>query len=190
MHNPPTLGIALTGSFCTLDRVLDALEPLAGRYQLYPIMSPIVYESSTRFGTAEHFRERLRSLCGRTIWHTVPEAEPIGPKKLLDGLIIAPCTANTLAKLALGVTDTAVTMAAKSTLRNECPIILALSTNDALSGSAKNIGALQAMRHYYFVPFGQDDAKGKPRSCVAHFEMLPETVAEALRGKQLQPMVL
>ena len=186
----PDIGIALTGSFCTLHRVLEALTPLAERYELYPIMSPIVYESDTRFGTAAFFRERLEALCGRPVWHTVPEVEPIGPKKLLDALIIAPCTGNTLAKLALGVTDTAVTMAAKSTLRNDCPVILGLSTNDALGGAAKNIGALQTARNYYFIPYGQDDTEGKPRSCVAHFELTEETLAAALEGRQLQPLLL
>ena len=184
------LGLALTGSFCTLHRVLEAFEPLKDRYDLYPIMSPIVYNTDTRFGTAALFRERLEHLCGKPIWHTVAEVEPIGPKKLLDALLIAPCTGNTLAKLALGVTDTAVTMAAKSILRNDRPVILALSTNDGLSGSAKNIGTLQTLRNYYFVPYGQDDADTKPRSCVAHFELIPETLEAALQGKQLQPFLL
>ncbi len=189
MHDPLQIGIALTGSFCTLNRVLDTLKPLAEQYALFPIMSPIVYSSNTRFGTADHFKERLQALCGREIWHTIPEVEPIGPKKILDALIIAPCTGNTLAKLALGVTDTAVTMAAKSTLRNDCPVIIAPSTNDALGGSAKNIGILQGLRNYYFVPYGQDDAKGKPRSCVAHFEEIAPTLSAALEGKQYQPML-
>ena len=189
MHDPLPIGIALTGSFCTLSRVLDALEPLAERYELFPIMSPIVYESNTRFGSAAHFRDRLERICGRLIWHTIPEVEPIGPKKILDALVIAPCTGNTLAKLALGVTDTAVTMAAKSTLRNDRPVILGLSTNDALSGSAKNIGVLQSSRNYYFVPYGQDDTDTKPRSCVAHFDLLGDTIDAALEGKQLQPLI-
>ncbi len=183
------IGIALTGSFCTLHRVLEEVEPLAEHYELYPIMSPIVYESNTRFGTAALFRERLETICGRPIWHTIPEVEPIGPKKLLDALIVAPCTGNTLAKLALGVTDTAVTMAAKSTLRNDRPIILGLSTNDALQGGAKNIGFLQSLKNYYFIPYGQDDAESKPRSCVAHFELMADTLASALEGQQLQPMI-
>ncbi len=189
MHEPIQIGIALTGSFCTLHRVLEDLAPLAEKYALYPIMSPIVYESNTRFGSAALFRERLEKLCGRPIWHTIPEVEPIGPKKLLDALIIAPCTGNTLAKLALGVTDTAVTMAAKSTLRNDRPVIIGLSTNDAMSGAAKNIGLLQSLRNYYFVPYGQDDAESKPRSCVAHFDLMGETLEAALEGRQLQPLV-
>ena len=189
MPEPLRIGIALTGSFCTLNRVLSAIEPLKEQYALYPIMSPIVYNSDTRFGTASEFRARLEALTGREIWHTIPQVEPIGPKKLLDALLIAPCTGNTLAKLALGVTDTAVTMAAKSTLRNHRPIIIALSTNDALSGSAKNIGALQSLRNYYFVPYGQDDAAQNPRSCVPEMERIPETLAAALRGEQIQPML-
>ena len=183
------VGIAMTGSFCTLDQVLDALEPLKDRYALYPIMSPIVYENNTRFGPAIHFQERLRALCGREIWHTIPDVEPIGPQKILDALIIAPCTGNTLAKLTLGVTDTAVTMAAKAILRNDRPVIIALSTNDALSGAAKYIGALQTLRNYYFVPYGQDSADQKPRSCVAHFEQIPKTLEYALQGTQIQPMI-
>ncbi len=187
--NKPHLGIALTGSFCTFRQVLHAIAPLKEQYELFPIMSPIVYESDTRFGTAAEFKEALSTLCGREIWHTIPQVEPIGPKKVLDALLIAPCTANTLAKLALGIADTSVTMAAKSILRNQRPVILALSTNDALAGSAKNIGALQAVRNYYFVPYGQDDAQNKPRSCVAHFHRIAETVAAAMRGEQLQPFL-
>ena len=183
------IGIALTGSFCTLSKVLDALRTLREQYELFPIMSPIVYETTTRFGTATHFKERLQGLCGREIWHTIPQVEPIGPKNLLDALIVAPCTANTLAKLALGVADTAVTMAVKSTLRNDKPILIALSTNDALSGAAKNIGALQNARNYYFVPYGQDDPFSKNRSCVAHMDRIPEALAAALEGHQLQPIL-
>jgi dipicolinate synthase subunit B len=183
------IGIALTGSFCTLSTVLDALAPLRQDYELFPVMSPIVYHTDTRFGTAAHFKERLQDLCEREIWHTIPQVEPIGPKNLLDCLVIAPCTANTLAKLALGVADTAVTMAAKSTLRNNAPVLIALSTNDALSGAAKNIGALQSTRNYYFVPYGQDDPFAKNRSCIAKMELLPEALKAALEGRQLQPIL-
>ncbi len=189
MDKRPAIGLAMTGSFCTLDTVLKALEPLRAQYELWPVMSPAVYESDTRFGTAAHFRKRLEDLCGRPIIHTIPQAEPIGPKKLLDALVIAPCTGNTLAKLALGITDTAVTMAAKSTLRNGKPILIGLSTNDGLAGAAKNIGVLQSARHYYFIPYGQDDAIGKPRSCIADFTKLPAALEAALKGEQLQPMI-
>ena len=188
--NKPQIGIAMTGSFCTLTAVLDALRPLAERYELFPIMSSITYETNTRFGTAAHFRERLEGLCGKEIWHTIPQVEPIGPKNLLDALMVAPCTANTLAKLAMGIADTAVTMAAKSTLRNHKPILLAISTNDALSSAAKNIGALQAARNYYFVPYGQDDPLAKPRSCIADFSKIPAALEAALQGAQLQPILL
>lgn len=188
--NKPRIGIALTGSFCTLTAVLNALRPLTEQFDLFPIMSPITYETNTRFGTAIHFRERLMELCGKEIWHTIPQVEPIGPKNLLDAMIVAPCTANTLAKLALGIADTAVTMAVKSTLRNQKPILLAISTNDALSGAAKNIGALQGMRNFYFVPYRQDDPLAKPRSCIADFSRLPEALNSALKGEQLQPILL
>lgn len=190
MAEKKKIGIGLTGSFCTLSKVLDALSLLQGKYELYPLMSDAVYKNNTRFGTSEHFKERLMGICGREIWHTVSQAEPIGPKELLDALVIAPCTGNTLAKLALGVTDTAVTMAAKATLRNERPIIVGLSTNDALGGAARNIGALQANRHYYFIPYGQDDPFAKPRSCVAHFDLLEQTLEKALAGEQLQPILV
>ncbi len=187
--NKIPIGIALTGSFCTFHTVLEALLPLKDVYELYPIMSPVSYSTDTRFGTAADFRHRLETLCGREILHTIPQVEPIGPQKIIEALLIAPCTANTLAKLALGIADTAVTMAAKSTLRNDRPVILALSTNDALSGAAKNIGALQATRNYYFVPYSQDNANQKPRSCVAHFDLLLPTVEAALQGKQIQPIL-
>lgn len=190
MHNPPQIGIAFTGSFCTLSQVLEALEPLKEQYALYPIMSPIVYESNTRFGTAAGFRERLEALCGRPIWHTIPEVEPIGPKKLLDALVIAPCTGNTLAKLACGMTDTSVTMAAKAHLRNGGPVVIALASNDGLSGAAGNIGALLGRKNFYFVPFGQDDPAGKPCSLMADFTRIGETVQAALEGRQLQPVLL
>ena len=184
------IGIALTGSFCTLTTVLDRLQPLREVYELFPIMSPIVYGTDTRFGAAAHFRERLETLCGREVWHTIPQVEPIGPKNLLDCLLIAPCTANTLAKLAMGVSDTAVTMAAKSTLRNDKPILLALSTNDALGTAAVNIGGLLNRRNLYFVPFSQDDHEKKPRSMAARFGLCEQTMEAAMEGRQAQPIIL
>lgn len=188
---PITLGLAMCGSFCTYTRVLDAFRALADtqRCALIPIMSQASYETDSRFGSAGAFRAQLEELCGHEIIHTIEGAEPIGPKKLLDALIIAPCTGNTLAKLAAGIADSPVTLAAKAHLRNERPIVLAVSTNDGLAGNAANLGTLLNRRGYYFVPFGQDSAFKKPRSLVADFTKLPETVDAALRGEQLQPML-
>ena len=181
----------MCGSFCTYARVLDAFRALADtkRYALVPIMSQAGYETDSRFGSASAFRTQLEEICQHEIIHTIEAAEPIGPKKLLDALVIAPCTGNTLSKLAAGIADGPVTLAAKAHLRNERPIVLAVSTNDGLAGNAANLGALLNRRGYYFVPFGQDSAFKKPRSLVADFTKLPETVDAALRGEQLQPML-
>lgn len=188
---PITLGLAMCGSFCTYARVLDTFRALADvkRYALVPIMSQASYETDSRFGSASAFRTQLEEICQHEIIHTIEAAEPIGPKKLLDALVIAPCTGNTLSKLAAGIADGPVTLAAKAHLRNERPIVLAVSTNDGLAGNAANIGALLNRRGYYFVPFGQDSAFKKPRSLVADFTKLPETIGAALRGEQLQPML-
>lgn len=189
---PLRVGWALCGSFCTLEPATSALEAFAkrGGVDIMPIMSPITYGETTRFGTAEYWRKRVSEACGgKKIITTVAEAEPIGPKKLLDLLIIAPCTSNTLAKLALGITDTSVTMAAKAHLRGEKPVVVALATNDALAASAKNIGELMARRNVYLVPFSQDDPHGKPRSCIADFGLVSEAADAALRGVQLQPLL-
>ena len=161
--NRKTIGLAMCGSFCTFSRVLDAFSALdREQYDLVPIQSQAAYSTDTRFGAAADFRARLEALCGRPIIHTIEEAEPIGPKKLLDVLVIAPCTGNTLAKLAAGIADGPVTLAAKAHLRNERPIVLAVSTNDGLAGNAASLGALLNRRGYYFVPFGQDSAIKKP----------------------------
>ena len=188
---PITLGLAMCGSFCTYARVLDAFRARADtkRYALVPIMSQASYETDSRFGSASAFRTQLEEICQHEIIHTIEAAEPIGPKKLLDALVIAPCTGNTLSKLAAGIADSPVTLAAKAHLRNERPIVLAVSTNDGLAGNAANLGALLNRRGYYFVPFGQDSAFKKPRSLVADFTKLPETIGAALRGEQLQPML-
>ena len=187
---PITLGLAMCGSFCTYARVLDAFRALADtNYALVPIMSQASYETDSRFGSASAFRTQLEEICQHEIIHTIEAAEPIGPKKLLDALVIAPCTGNTLSKLAAGIADGPVTLAAKAHLRNERPIVLAVSTNDGLAGNAANLGALLNRRGYYFVPFGQDSAFKKPRSLVADFTKLPETIGAALRGEQLQPML-
>ena len=190
MNEQLTLGFAMCGSFCTFDAVLTQLEAMRAEFpKIIPIMSTVSYETDTRFGTAADFRARLESACGQPVIHTIAQAEPIGPKKLLDVLVIAPCTGNTLAKLANGIADTPVTLAAKAHLRNERPIVIAVSTNDALAGNAENIGKLLARGHYFFVPMRQDNAIKKPRSVVADFTRLPETIRAALNGEQIQPIL-
>lgn len=185
-----TIGFALCGSFCTYDRVFPMMERLGKSYELIPIFSQSAYSTDSRFGAAEAHIARAEAICGRPVLHTLAEVEPIGPKKMLDALIIAPCTGNTLAKLAHSIADGPVTMAAKSHLRNGRPVIIAISTNDALAGAAENIGKLLSRKHYYFVPFGQDDAFGKPTSIVGDFSKIPQTLEMALEGKQLQPLLL
>lgn len=185
-----TIGFALCGSFCTYDRVFPVMERLGKSYELIPIFSQSAYSTDSRFGAAEAHIARAEAICGRPVLHTLAEVEPIGPKKMLDALIIAPCTGNTLAKLAHSIADGPVTMAAKSHLRNGRPVIIAISTNDALAGAAENIGKLLSRKHYYFVPFGQDDAFGKPTSIVGDFSKIPQTLEMALEGKQLQPLLL
>ena len=186
-----TVGFAFCGSFCTLSRGLDALEQVAARYTpIVPIVSERVAATDTRFGNAHDFMREMERICGRRVIATVEQAEPIGPKGLLDVLVICPCTGNTLAKLAQGVTDTSVTMAAKAHLRNGRPLVIAAATNDGLSGSARNIGALLDKKNVYFVPFRQDDPAGKPTSLVADFTLVPQTIQAALEGRQLQPLLL
>jgi dipicolinate synthase subunit B len=184
-----TLGFAMCGSFCTLNEAIEILKLLCQSYNVIPIMSPITYDTDTRFGTAKERILQVESATGNKVIHTVFDAEPIGPKKLLDALVIAPCTGHTLAKLNYGITDTAVTMAAKVHLRNARPLIIALATNDALSGSAKNIGSLLNYKNIYFVPFAQDDSKTKPTSCIADFSQIEKTIALALGGNQIQPII-
>lgn len=186
-----TLGLALTGSFCTFQKVLDQLEPLRQEFaHIIPILSETSYDTDSRFGPAADFRRQLEALCGHPVLHTIPETEPIGPKKLLDALVIAPCTGNTLAKLANGIADTSVTLACKAHLRNERPVIVAVSTNDGLGTNAASIGTLLARKHFYFVPFGQDAPLSKPRSLVADFSLIGETVKAALEGRQIQPVLM
>ena len=187
----PRVGFALTGSFCTLDKALRAMEETAQAYpDSLPILSETTGSTDTRFGRGEDFRQAAEEICGHRAVASIREAEPIGPRQLLDVLVIAPCTGNTLAKLAAGVADTAVTMAAKAHLRNGRPVVVAVSTNDGLGGAARNIGELLCRKHYYFVPFRQDDPVGKPTSLVADMDLVPATVAAALRGEQLQPLLL
>ena len=184
------VGFAFTGSFCTLARAMGALEQTAARWQVQPIVSETVAATDTRFGNAHDFMREMQRICDRRPIESIKEAEPIGPKKLLDVLVICPCTGNTLAKLARGMTDTSVTMAAKAHLRNGRPVVVAVSTNDGLAAAARNIGALLARKGVYFVPFQQDDPEHKPASLVAVMERIPETVEAALEGRQLQPVLL
>lgn len=185
-----TLGFAFCGSFCTFAQVFPVLEALAKEHRIIPIFSPVSYSTDTRFGTAEAHLQKVEAICGNPVLHTIAQVEPIGPKKLLDALIIAPCTGNTLAKLAHSIADTSVTMATKSHLRNGRPVLIAVSTNDALGGAAENIGRLLARKHYYFVPYRQDDAIQKPTSMVADFTRIPDALAAAMEGRQLQPLLL
>jgi len=184
-----TVGFAMCGSFCTYSDVFPVMEALSEKYDLIPIFSQISYQTDSRFGTAQAHIRRAATICGKDPLHTIEEVEPIGPRKLLDALVIAPCTGNTLAKLAHSIADGPVTMAAKSHLRNGRPVLIAVSTNDALAGAAENIGKLLGRKHYYFVPFGQDDPVKKPTSMVADFRQIPQALAAALEGKQLQPLL-
>lgn len=184
------IGFAMCGSFCTYSAVFSVMKNLAHTHTLIPIFSHSAQTVDSRFGTAQEHIATVREICGRAPLTELSQVEPIGPKKLLDILVIAPCTGNTLAKLAHGIADTAVTMAAKSHLRNGRPVVIAVSTNDALSGAAENIGRLLNRRHYYFVPFGQDDPENKPCSLIADFTKIPQTVTLAAAGKQLQPILL
>ena len=185
-----TIGFAMTGSFCTFSKVIKSIETLAGTgANIIPIMSKMSYTTDSRFGTAELFKEQLVGITQNNIIHTIAQAEPIGPKNLLDLLIIAPCRGNTLAKLASGIADTPVTLAAKAHLRNQKPILIAVSTNDGLGNAAKNIGALLNYKNMYFVPFGQDDHVTKPNSLVADMGKILPAAEAALDFKQLQPIL-
>lgn len=180
----------MTGSFCTFKKVLSELEKMCKNgWDITPIMSETAYSTDTRFGEAASFVSRLEDLCGHSVIHTIAEAEPIGPKKLLDVIVVAPCTGNTLAKLATGIADTSVTLAVKAHLRNQRPVVLAVSSNDALGTGAKNIGLLMNSKNMFFVPMGQDDSETKPNSIVAHFDKITDTIYEALKYKQIQPLL-
>ena len=184
------IGFALTGSFCTIDMALEVIEKLVqARADVFPILSHTVNNTDTKFGTAKALKQKLTALTGQPIIKTIPEAEPIGPARLLDILIVLPATGNTLAKIAYGITDTPVTMAVKSHLRNNRPVLLGLSSNDALGNSAKNIGQLLNTRNIYFIPFGQDQPHEKPRSMVLKGEYTLAAIDEALHGRQLQPIL-
>lgn len=185
-----TVGIAITGSFCTFDKITIAIQELVDDgAHVIPIFSEHAQTLDTRFGQADEFVKQIEKITGHDAIRTIAEAEPIGPKAYLDVLVIAPCTGNTMAKLCNGITDTPVLMAAKAHLRNEKPLVISMSTNDALGMNLKNIGMLMNMKNIYFVPFGQDNHVKKPNSMIAHVELLGETIEEALEGRQLQPLV-
>ncbi len=183
-----TAGFAMCGSFCTFSKVISELKGLSDNMNVIPIMSYEAAKTDTRFGKAEDFIDNLEKITGNSVIKTIKDAEPIGPKKLLDILIVAPCTGNTLGKLANGIFDTPVTLAVKSHLRNKRPVLIAVSTNDALGISAKNIGQLMNSKHIFFVPMKQDDADNKPNSIVADFNLISDAVSYALQNKQIQPV--
>lgn len=189
-NRPVRVGFCLTGSFCTFAKAIDTMERLKNRgFEIIPIMSYNAAKTDTRFGTARSHIERIENICGRKIICTIPQAEPIGPKNLTDIMLVAPCTGNTLAKLAHSITDTPVIMAVKSHLRGGKPVVIACATNDGLSGAFKNLAMLMNYRHYYFVPFTQDDCVKKPNSLVADLSLTEDTIIHALNGEQLQPVL-
>ncbi|MGN0383223.1 MAG: dipicolinate synthase subunit B [Eubacterium sp.] len=185
-----TIGLAFTGSFCTYAKIKEVVRKLvAMNMNVIPVFSESAQNIDSRFGKASDFINEILEITGEEGIFSISQAEPIGPSACLDALLIAPCTGNTLAKLCAGITDTPVLMAAKAHLRNEKPLIISISTNDALSMNFKNIGALMNMKNIYFVPFGQDNYRNKPNSMISHVELIPVTVIEALKGKQIQPVI-
>lgn len=186
-----TIGFGLTGSHCTHDEVLPQMERLVSLgARVVPILSHTVQTVDSKFGEAAEWLRKIRTISGEEPITTIPEAEPIGPKKLLDCMLIAPCTGNSLARLANALTDGPVLMAAKAQMRNQRPVVVAISTNDALGLNAANLARLLPARNIYFVPFGQDNPFVKPNSLVANMEQIPETVAAAMRGEQIQPLIV
>lgn len=184
------IGFALTGSFCTFEKTIQEMKKLSKKCNLIPIMSFNSYSLDTKFGKAINIKDEIERICNRKIINTIPDAEPIGPKKMLDLLVIAPCSGNTIAKLSNDIIDTPVTMACKSALRNDTPIVLGISTNNALSGAAENIGRLLNRKNYFFVPFKQDNPITKPRSMVFDTTYLEKTIEEALEYRQISPIIL
>lgn len=183
------LGFALCGSFCTFAQAIEKMEELSASYDIVPIMSETAYKTSTRFGEAEKIHEQIRKITGKEIIHTIVDAEPIGPKKLVDILLVAPCTGNTVGKIAGGITDTSVTMAVKSSLRIGTPVVLCVASNDSLGASAKNLGSLFNTKNIFFVPLKQDDPVKKPYSLVADFAKVEETLNLAREKQQIQPIL-
>ena len=186
----PKIGFAMCGSFCTFKKAIEQMKLLSeNNFDIIPIMSFNAYSTNTRFGKASDIIDEIESICKKHIIHSIESAEPIGPKAMTDLMLIAPCTGNTLAKLTYAITDTPVTMAAKSHLRQQKPLIIAIATNDALGTSAQNIGRMLNVKHVYFVPMSQDDPANKPNSIVAHFDMILQTIEHSLQGKQIQPIM-
>ncbi len=185
------IGFALCGSFCTFSKAIEQIRVLKeSGHDIFPVMSYNAFSTDTRFGEAKQHIKTIENICERRIISTIPDAEPIGPKKMLDILVIEPCTGNTIAKLANGITDTPVTLAAKAHLRNERPLLIAVSTNDALSSAASNIGRLLNNKNVFFVPMKQDDSVNKPRSVVADFSLTEKAIIKAINGEQLQPIFI
>lgn len=184
------IGFALTGSFCTFEKTIQEMQKLSKKCNIIPIMSFNSYYLDTKFGKAIEIRKKIEEICNKPIINTIQKAEPLGPKNMLDLLVIAPCSGNTIAKLANDIIDTPATMACKSALRNEIPIVLGISTNNALSGAAENIGKLLNRKNYFFIPFKHDNPITKPRSMVFDITYLERTIEEALDYKQISPIIL
>lgn len=189
--NNKKIGVAITGSFCTVQDVIIEFERLVFLgADIIPILSNSVATTNSRFGRAEDFRKRVELITGKECIETIAEAEPLGPNKTLDLVLVAPCTGNTMGKIANGITDTSVTMAVKAHLRNQKPVVLAIATNDGLAAGAKNLGVLLNTKNVYFVPFGQDDSENKPTSLVARFGLIVPAIEHALDGKQIEPILV
>lgn len=185
------IGFGITGSFCTFRYIIPVIKQLAeSGSEVYPVLSHAAANTDTRFGRADDLKTSLFEITGHSPMTEITEVEPIGPKKMLDVLVIAPCTGNSLSKIANGIADTAVTLAVKSHLRNNKPVVIAVSTNDGLGANAQNIGKLMARKHIYMVPFRQDDCIEKENSLVADFERIPETIDAAIAGSQIQPLLI
>lgn len=185
-----TVGFAITGSFCTYEKIKGVVRRLVEEgNRVVPIFSHVAQTVNCRFGNAKDFIIEIQEITGERGIFTLQEAEPIGPKAFLDVMVIAPCTGNTMAKLCAGITDSPVLMATKAHMRNEKPVVISVSTNDALGANLKNIGTLMNTKNIYFVPFGQDDYVKKPKSMIAHVDLIGATIEEAMSGRQIQPVI-
>ena len=187
--NKKNIGFAMCGSFCTFSKALNTVRQLSDKYNITPIFSDYAYRTDTRFHKINEFVKEVETVCAKESIRTIAQAEPIGPQKMFDALIVAPCTGNTLAKIAHGITDTTVTMAVKSHIRNNRPVLIGISTNDALGASAENIGRLLNRRNFYFIPFSQDDPQKKPKSMICNFDLTEKALLDSLDGNQIQPII-